>query len=285
MRHSNPTTNTHIYYFDGISDTSKYISELTKLNQKAWWTSERVDFWSGNITFREAFEKFSTGDDELAKRIEDVEIDEIKSERIVSKYVNDIMGVIPHVPNAIIGLPQSMINITRNKVKTNNKIITLLYDISASCNIDENKYHRVSKLFLNIVDKIEKMGYRCNIYLTATQNCKNIKPYCNHVNSLYMIKLKDCSEPFNKYKCSFCLGHVAMFRKIIFRLMELNPYTDIYNDSYGRIVGYHEHKDLVEQGLKLNNLSLQNSKMFRIYDYIDSDEKDILDNIIDNHQN
>ena len=76
-----------------------------------------------------------------------------------------------------------------------------------------------------------------------------------------------------------------MFRKIIFRLMELNPYTDIYNDSYGRIVGYHEHKDLVEQGLKLNNLSLQNSKMFRIYDYIDSDEKDILDNIIDNHQN
>ena len=272
----------YTYYFDSINDLSKYIQENTCLLERYSYLddvetrnkSERHIKWAGGLTFEESMDRLINGDEQLANEIEDVKIDEVEVDKISLKYVNDVQGVIPHVPNYVLGLPQSMINVTRNRVKTNNKIINIILDVSVSCIVSKQQYIRVSKLFLNVIDKIESMGYRCNIYYQAIS--ANYSYY-----NLYLLKLKSSNEPFNKYKCSFVLGSLSMFRQIIFRLIEMSERNEIKNGaSYGTVPERCYLDTLTEKSLNANNIGISNYKIFSIYNYIDSDEKEMINHII-----
>ena len=212
-------------YFNTISDFTDYLNSNSN---KPWLSTadntERRTEWCGGLSYQESYRRLILGDSEIANNINKVKIDEVNSERITLEYMNDIQGVIPNVPNFLMGLPQSMIDVRLNRIKTNNKIINLVFDTSISCHINAEDYFKVAKLFFDVVDKLELTGYRCNIYLISIFNSspgeyKTI-PTCN-----FIIKLKSSNEPFNRYKNSFILAHPCMERRIFFRALEIEGYA------------------------------------------------------------
>ena len=267
----------YMYYFDSITDTYRYIMDNKKEIPIGASTLKRDKFYGG-ISFKEALKRLLNGDEELAKDINNIKIDGIVAEKLTFKYINDIQGVVPNVPNFLMGLPQSMIRIQRTKIKSSQKILNLVFDISVSCMITKEEYMQVSKLFLDVIDKVEKMGYRCNLYIAAVSVSESEK-----FMNTFLIKLKNSNELFNRYKCSFVLGHMSMFRRIMFRLIELADENDInvkFYSGYGTVTNRNLVKKTVEDTFKINHISFENFKIFRIYDYINANEQVIINKIV-----
>lgn len=267
----------YMYYFDSITDVYRYIVNNKKEIPIGASTLKRDKFYGG-ISFKEALKRLLNGDEELAKDINNIKIDGIVAEKLTFKYINDIQGVVPNVPNFLMGLPQSMVRIQRTKIKSSQKILNLVFDISVSCTITKEEYMQVSKLFLDVIDKVEKMGYRCNLYIAAVTMSESEK-----FMNTFLIKLKNSNELFNRYKCSFVLGHMSMFRRIMFRLIELADENDInvkYYSGYGTVINRNLVKKTVEDTFKINHISFENFKIFRIYDYINANEQVIINKIV-----
>jgi hypothetical protein len=267
----------YMYYFDSITDTYRYIMDNKKEIPSGASTLKRDKFYGG-ISFKEALKRLLNGDEELAKDINNIKIDGVVAEKLTFKYINDIQGVVPNVPNFLMGLPQSMVRIQRTKIKSSQKILNLVFDISVSCTITKEEYMQVSKLFLDVIDKVEKMGYRCNLYIAAVTVSESEK-----FMNTFLIKLKNSNELFNRYKCSFVLGHMSMLRRIMFRLIELADENDInvkYYSGYGTVTNRNLVKKTVEDTFKINHISFENFKIFRIYDYINADEQVIINKIV-----
>lgn len=267
----------YMYYFDSITDLYRYIVNNKKEIPIGASTLKRDKFYGG-ISFKEALKRLLNGDEELAKDINNIKIDGIVAEKLTFKYINDIQGVVPNVPNFLMGLPQSMVRIQRTKIKSSQKILNLVFDISVSCMITKEEYMQVSKLFLDVIDKVEKMGYRCNLYIAAVSVSESEK-----FMNTFLIKLKNSNELFNRYKCSFVLGHMSMFRRIMFRLIELADENDInvkFYSGYGTVTNRNLVKKTVEDTFKINHISFENFKIFRIYDYINANEQIIINKIV-----
>lgn len=267
----------YMYYFDSITDLYRYIVNNKKEIPAGASTLKRDEFYGG-ISFKEALKRLLNGDEELAKDINNIKIDEVVAEKLTFKYINDIQGVVPNVPNFLMGLPQSMVRIQRTKIKSSQKILNLVFDISVSCTITKEEYMQVSKLFLDVIDKVEKMGYRCNLYVAGVSVSESEK-----FMNTFLIKLKNSNELFNRYKCSFVLGHMSMFRRIMFRLIELADENDInvkYYSGYGTVTNRNLVKKTVEDTFKINHISFENFKIFRIYDYINANEQVIINKIV-----
>lgn len=267
----------YMYYFDSITDLYRYIVNNKKEIPIGASTLKRDKFYGG-ISFKEALKRLLNGDEELAKDINNIKIDGIVAEKLTFKYINDIQGVVPNVPNFLMGLPQSMVRIQRTKIKSSQKILNLVFDISVSCMITKEEYMQVSKLFLDVIDKVEKMGYRCNLYIAAVSVSESEK-----FMNTFLIKLKNSNELFNRYKCSFVLGHMSMFRRIMFRLIELADENDInveFYSGYGTVTNRNLVKKTVEDTFKINHISFENFKIFRIYDYINANEQVIINKIV-----
>lgn len=267
----------YMYYFDSITDLYRYIVNNKKEIPAGASTLKRDKFYGG-ISFKEALKRLLNGDEELAKDINNIKIDGIVAEKLTFKYINDIQGVVPNVPNFLMGLPQSMVRIQRTKIKSSQKILNLVFDISVSCMITKEEYMQVSKLFLDVIDKVEKMGYRCNLYIAAVSVSESEK-----FMNTFLIKLKNSNELFNRYKCSFVLGHMSMFRRIMFRLIELADENDInvkYYSGYGTVTNRNLVKKTVEDTFKINHINFENFKIFRIYDYINANEQVIINKIV-----
>lgn len=267
----------YMYYFDSITDLYRYIVNNKKEIPTGASTLKRDEFYGG-ISFKEALKRLLNGDEELAKDINNIKIDGIVAEKLTFKYINDIQGVVPNVPNFLMGLPQSMVRIQRTKIKSSQKILNLVFDISVSCTITKEEYMQVSKLFLDVIDKVEKMGYRCNLYVAGVSVSESEK-----FMNTFLIKLKNSNELFNRYKCSFVLGHMSMFRRIMFRLIELADENDInvkYYSGYGTVTNRNLVKKTVEDTFKINHISFENFKIFRIYDYINANEQVIINKIV-----
>ena len=70
------------------------------------------------------------------------------------KQRNDIHGFVPIVPNAIIGLPLSMINQSRESKKV--KGIDILYNVSVSCGTRTDDIARKGAIMLSLIDALER---------------------------------------------------------------------------------------------------------------------------------
>jgi hypothetical protein len=265
-------------YFSGVADLVEFVKNSPRYYDSygRYSTDENDEDeleWHGGMTYEDALDKLENGDKELADEIDKVKVDSIITDKLTQKYLADIQGFIPHVPNAVLGLPQSMINIHYNRVNSNNKIINLVLDADCSCGVEADDYMKVSKLFFSVVDSIEQLGYRCSIYYSLASKFDKGK-------ANWILKVKDSSEPFNRYKCAFILGSVAMFRRIGFRLTECLESGIADMCGYGHVLDSSETLEMINNNMKLlNGVQLKSIKVFRIYDYIGDSDSTIVNGI------
>lgn len=146
------------------------------------------------------------------------------------KSFNDVVGFAPIVPNAIMGLPNSMVNSSMTQIKT--KVLDVYYDMTVSCCVDSDDLIKAGQKMLGVILEMEAQGYRFNLYVCQTygdrQGC-----------DMLCVKVKSANQPFDLKRMSFPVSHTAFFRGIGFDWYSKFP-LGTYRCGYGTPM-YHLH--------------------------------------------
>ena len=129
-----------------------------------------------------------------------------------NKIVNDVIGYAPHVPNAILGLPNSMI--CTKKVPQKVKTISIVYKSTANCNEVTKTFTKAGIALLSSINMLELSGIRVSLKL-----CFECAKADNEF-AFATVKLKDYKEHLDIQKLCFPIAHVSMFRRFGFKWLE-----------------------------------------------------------------
>ena len=140
-----------------------------------------------------------------------------------------VVGYAPHVPNAIAGIPQSMIGTTNIQQKS--KIVTILYDNGAACSTDANKFIEAGRTLMSLIIKLEMQGYRVQLDILSSFCTPKEKALC-------MVTVKSHRHPLLPLKISYLLLHPSFFRRQGFRWLETQPETTFRYSGYGRVLAF-----------------------------------------------
>lgn len=152
----------------------------------------------------------------------------------VSKAVPtaSVIGYTPHVPNAIAGIPCSMI--LHKQVVMKSKMLSIVYDITASCQEKADDFVKAGRVLLSFIEMVESRGYRVKLDMMLSA-CKNKE------KSIALVKVKDFRQPVNPLKLSYMMLHPSFLRRQGLKWIETNPdLTDgNFRCGHGRAL-YHE---------------------------------------------
>ena len=178
--------------------------------------------WFGTDTYQAAKELLNYGDQYYyEKLIEENKKIEKKIQSFFSNIsnqsvvINQPVGFVPHIPNAIQNLPNSMIDRVMQPKKR--KTITIIYNDAINGGTDHKVIVQAGICLLNVINALEKQGITVRIYGTFFSSV------CDSEATWGMLKLKDYNERLSLKKLAFPLVNPAMFRRIGFRWMETQP--------------------------------------------------------------
>ena len=236
----------YINVFSNINEFLKYLERPHKSGRDKS-SQEKGDYsFYGTSSYEEAIKLIKNGDDELFEKIKE-ENAKIKINRDIGnrknrlRYENGVYGFIPNVPNMMVGSPLTMINAKRDGVSK--KIVNIFLNIRVSGFIDKDDIIRIGTKYLNVIDLLEKNGYRCNLY-SGVANEKFDKHSC------LMVRIKTDREPLNLKKICFAIANPSMQRRLKFKWMEVNDGPDFTNNGYGSIENEEYIRRLLEKELK-----------------------------------
>lgn len=124
------------------------------------------------------------------------------------------VGYAPIVPNALLGLPNSMISTKHVNMKS--KVLSICYDMGASCGVSVDEILSAGRHLLELIDLLEKNGYRVALWVgcffcSSEQVCA---PF---------VKVKTDRQPMNPLKIAYPILHASYLRRQGFKWLETNP--------------------------------------------------------------
>ena len=151
-----------------------------------------------------------------------------------------VVGYVPNVPNAIMGLPNSMI--TTEIVKQKIKAVTIIYSSCASYRWTAEELVQCGISVMKIINVLESQGIRVKLIVEGISSTTVNKNW-----SLMWVDVKDWREPLDLKKISFPVIHPSMLRRIAFRWLETNPnITDSkFKNGYGNVIEGGDYFDTV----------------------------------------
>lgn len=177
-----------------------------------------------------------------------------------------VIGYTPHVPNAIAGIPCSMISHKRVVMKT--KMLSVVYDMTASHYEKADDFVKAGRVLLSFIEMVELKGYRVKLDMMLSA-CKNSE------KSVALIKVKDFRQPVNPLKLSYMMLHPSFLRRQGLKWIETNPdLTDRgFRDGYGTALYHTCGKDTRRESkwLKDNGIIGANDVFVSFYDLKSTD--------------
>lgn len=173
--------------------------------------------FTGSNSMTEAKELFRNGYTEILPKIKtgvsaNLKRTEIRNRRRVE---TGVIGYAPHVPNAILGLPNSMILTKQAPQKT--KVVSIVVGITENCGTDASEFIKSGIAALGVVNSLELRGYRVNLKV-AFYVAK-----CDNDRAFGTVNVKDYREHLDLQKLCFPLAHPSMFRRLGFKWLETVP--------------------------------------------------------------
>lgn len=145
------------------------------------------------------------------------------------KCFNDVAGFQPIIPNAIMGLPNSMINSSLAPIKT--KVIDIYYEMTCAAYTESKDLIKAGQKMLGVIMELEAKGYRFNIY--CTQGYYEQGTGCD----MLCVKVKSANQPIDLKRMSFPLTHTAFFRGLGFEWYSKFP-RGTFRIGYGHAIAY-----------------------------------------------
>lgn len=174
--------------------------------------------FTGTSSYDEAKTLFETGYTDILDKIKTGVAENLK--QTVSenrRHVRTaVVGYAPHVPNAILGLPNSMIFTETKPQKI--KAVSIVAGITENCGTGAKEFSKSGIAVLGVVNTLELQGYRVNLKVAF---------YCAKVWSgeytFGTVSVKDYREHLDLQKLCFPLAHPSMFRRFGFKWLETVP--------------------------------------------------------------
>lgn len=257
----------YIEHFNSYQEYLKVVEERDATNSHL--KSNTLCEVAANSSFTmvsskdEAHKLFVEGWDEPVKKLNEKVNNEVKKlysdTPQVKKLFNDVCGFMPIVPNAIIGLPQSMLNTKVDVKKT--KIIKFLIDIGYSGSVTTDEIVNYYSKLLAKVAVLEKKGYRCRLEAMACNST-----YLNYLTIVcHTVLLKDERQPLDIKKLCFPIAHPAMLRVYDFAWENSLPlkYDSYHNSGMGLPLYLWKDKKIVDN--LINEVSECNEKVVYVH--------------------
>lgn len=215
-----------------LNSLKKPVNQYFKGRQLGSETGSRP--FTGTKNIEEAFDVLRGGYTAPLKKLK-------ASEKLATAQVQNIYrqqtrlhvcGVLPHIPNAILNLPLSMIDYYKRPQKS--KVVNIVYNITVNCGTSTEEMIRAGIQLLQLCKNVEASGYRLNLYITALCHTDE-----DHVIG-WMLKLKDSKQPFDILKLCFPLVHPSMLRRLSFAWLERSPlvYSENFTSGYGKATNF-----------------------------------------------
>ena len=226
--------NIYLNQFSDISELYNYITK-TPRRSTAGRASEKDEYnFSNTHNIEEAYDLLLGGDDNLFKKfksLKKISVDKLLGNAINRhKQMNDVVGFQANVPQYLLGLPTNMIN--QEPKKISQKVLNILLSIGVSGGVETYQIENLGNLYIQVLDLLEKSGYRTNLYLLEATEAMDKDIYC-------LTRIKTDREPFNIKKCIFPIMHPSYLRRIMFKWDEvcdinIGEYEDFTQGGYGR---------------------------------------------------
>lgn len=156
------------------------------------------------------------------------------------KTVYDVAGFQCSVPRYLQGIPTNMIN--KKAVSQKNRVITINKMCSYSACVSSSTIKTESVKVLQLVNKMEKQGYRVNLNVLFGSEKRN--------TSIIKVRIKSSAQKLNIKQTAFPLVHPSMLRRIIFAVWERSEECSYggFEYGYGRPCGAYEYKQVLNKG-------------------------------------
>lgn len=171
---------------------------------------------------------------------------------------NDVVGYAPCVPNAILGIPQSMIN--KEMIAKKAKIVNIIFDTTGAWYTTEEQFIKAGIAVLTIVNSLELNGYRVSLKVVF----KNSREHDESV--MGSVTVKDWRQPLDLKKMAFPFCHPSMLRRFGFRWLETQPRLTErgFTFGYGESVASSDSYDTIVKNLTENKVLGENDKYLNI---------------------
>lgn len=177
----------------------------------------------------------------------------------------DIVGYAPCVPNAILGIPKTMIN--KENAAKKSKVFTIYYSVGGAWSVSADDFIKSGITVLSIINSFETNGYRVAlklVFFNASEGDEKAFAYIN---------VKDYRQPIDLKKLTFPFCHPSMLRRIGFRWIETQPeIKNRWDCGYGwSDDSKYSYNEMVEVLLKNKFITEKdkfiNIKLCRDYDF------------------
>ena len=198
--------------------------------------------WVGCGSYEEAKSLLVKGWDanvEMLKECVKKEIDLIGDKRL-TKTFSDVAGFMPIVPNAIMNIPNCMLNAKQERRKA--KVIKFLFFMNRSYRYNSDDIIRKMSKILARISVLEKHGYRCRIEIFGSfhSGYSNGKMIVAH-----SVLIKSENQLFDIKRMAFPIAHSAMQRVFGFAWENSLPldYNKYHCSGLGSSVQYWDKKN------------------------------------------
>lgn len=147
------------------------------------------------------------------------------------KFQNSPVGFAPIVPLALMGVPNSMLDMRMKPIKA--KVVDVYIDMTCSAGTSSDAIMKASKKVLSAVIELEQQGYRFNLY-----SCTGY--FDSSSGDAVCVKVKSAEQPLDLKRVSFPMAHTAFFRVLGFDWYSKFPLGK-YRFGYGH-AAYFEFK-------------------------------------------
>lgn len=202
--------------------------------------------WSGTNTYEEAESLLIYGYNDPVKNIKS---NLIKNKKLVSKMynlipkpiaTNQVVGFVPNVSNALMGLPKSMISV--EKINRNKKTISIIYATGGAVGIEPKTLESAGTALVSAINLIELAGIQTRLSIGFIPSVKGRQIIFPTVN------IKNFNERFSLQKICFPMVHPSMFRRIGFKYLETCPsMEEDFSCGYGRPASLEQIKTCLKE--------------------------------------
>jgi hypothetical protein len=183
--------------------------------------------FTGTDSYEEAKQLFETGYTEILDQVKTGVGNNLKKTQNINRRTirTGVIGYAPHVPNAILGLPNSMILTEQQPQKI--KTVSIVVGITEKCGTKAEEFVKSGIAALSVVNTLELRGYR--VALKVAFWCSE----GGNERAWGTITLKDYREHMDIQKLCFPLAHPSMFRRFGFKWLETCPEIKDFGWAWG----------------------------------------------------
>lgn len=223
------------------------------------------EHWYGTQTYGEAVKLMQSG---YTKILPEIKEGLKKNAKIVSKQFSQVdlrratlrtVGFVPCVPNAILNLPNSMIDIKFSPQKR--KTLHIIYIMAGNAGTDAKTWVKAGIALLTAIKIIERRGIstRIDVSFFCAKEREEV--------AMGSVTVKKFGQPIDLQKLCFPLACPAMFRRIGFKFLETTPLITESGFSYGYGMGYDGFSEELSKMLETDRKFILSGQWIRNHDY------------------